>query len=175
MDRRTFGASLFTGAVGLVAAPALGQGMMQGQGMAMQMGPAEQRHATETLQVGNVALLTSRMAQSRAQRPQVRQFADFEVEEQETVSRIINEMAPMSPPPPLPRDQAMMNRLQRARGAAFDRDYLMGQLDGHQRLLAIQDRYLSEGRSMHHRHIAMLARGRIQEHIQDVQRMMRMA
>lgn len=173
MDRRTFGTTMLLGSLGLAAAPAAAQGVMQGHSMAM--GPAEQRHAADTLMVGNVALMTSRLAQSRAQRPQVRQFANFEIEEQETVARIINEMAPMSPPPPSPTDQRMMDRLQRARGAAFDRDYLMGQLDGHRRLLQVQERYLSEGRSMHHRHIAMLARGRIREHIEDVERMMRMA
>lgn len=176
MDRRSFGTGLLTGALGLAAAPALAQQGMGGMRRDMAMGPAERRHAMDTLMVGNVALMSSRMAQNRAGRPDVRQFADFEVEEQTSVARIINEMAPMGPPPPPgPRDRAAIDRLQRTRGQAFDREYLMVQLDGHQRLLQIQDGYLSNGRNMHQRHVAMLARGRIQEHIQDVQRMMRNA
>ena len=104
----------------------------------------------------------------------VRQFAEFEVEEQTGISQILNEMMPAPPPPPSPADRRMMQSLASMRGAEFDRMYLTGQLDGHRRLLAIQEAYLSQGRMPHHRHIAMLARGRILEHIRDVQNLQRM-
>ena len=70
MDRRTFATTMMMGAVGLTAAPVLAQG---GQRMAhaMPMGPAEQRHAMDTLMVGSVALESSRLAQSRARNPMV--------------------------------------------------------------------------------------------------------
>ena len=58
----------------------------------------------------------------------------------------------------------MIEPLSDARGPMFDREYVMGQIDGHQRLRAIHDRYLPEGRDPHQRHLAMLARGRIAEH-----------
>lgn len=141
----------------------------------MPMGPAERRHHMDTLAVGSVALETSRTALSRAANPMVRQFAEFEVEEQTTVSQILNEMMPAPPPPPSPADRRMMQSLASMRGAEFDRMYLTGQLDGHRRLLAIQETYLSQGRVPDHRHIAMLARGRILEHIRDVQNLQRMA
>lgn len=176
MDRRAFGTTLLIGGLGLAAAaPAAAQGRRMGQPMPgmMPMGPLEQRHVRDTLMVGSVALQTSRLAQSRAQNPQIRRFADFEVEEQTTVSEILNEMMRMPPPPPAPADRRMMEDLQRQQGAGFERMYLMGQLDGHRRLLAIQDTYLSTGRNMHNRHIAMLARGRIREHISDVEMLMR--
>ena len=170
MDRRAFGTTLLMGGLGLAAAPAMGQGrrMREAMGM-MPMGPAERRHHMDTLMVGSVALETSRTALSRAANPMVRQFAEFEVEEQTGISQILNEMMPAPPPPPSPADRRMMQSLASMRGAEFDRMYLTGQLDGHRRLLAIQETYLSQGRMPHHRHIAMLARGRILEHIRDVQ------
>lgn len=175
MDRRTFGTTMLLGTLGLAAAPAAGQGRRAREAMnTMQMGPAEQRHIRDTLQVGSVALETSRLAQSRAANPMVRQFATFEVEEQTGIAQVLNELMPMAPPPPPPADRQMMRQLQQMNGAAFDRMYLTAQADGHQRLRQIQDSYLSQGRNMHNRHIAILARGRILEHIQDVQNLMRM-
>lgn len=166
MDRRTFARTMVMGAVGLGAAPAMAQSMRPGM---MPMGPAERRHVVDTLGIGAVSLLTSRLALSRARRPLVRRFADFEAEESTTVAQILGEVSGMAPPPPNPVDQRLIDRLQAARGPAFEREYLVGQLAGHQRLLRVQERYLSEGRDPHHRHIAMLARGRIREHIHDVQ------
>lgn len=173
MDRRTFATSMMLGAIGLGAgaAPALAQ---TGSRMAMPMGPAEQRHAMDTLAVGSVALETSRLALSRARGPMVRDFATLEAEEQTTVAQIIREMTGMAPPPPSPADRRLIERLSAARGPAFDREYIMGQMDGHRRLLSIQERYLSEGRNMHNRHIAMLARGRINEHLRDLEKLQRM-
>ena len=176
MDRRTFGTTMLLGSLGLAAAPAAGQGRRMGQMMQMmQMGPAERRHHMDTMMVGAVALETSRLAQTRAADPMVRRFADFEVEEQTTISEILNEMMRMPPPPPPAADRRMMEQLASLRGRDFDRMYLQGQLAGHQRLLQIQDTYLSQGRQPHHRHIAMLARGRIREHISDVENLQRMA
>ena len=141
----------------------------------MPMGPAERQHAMDTLAVGSVALETSRLARSRARNPLVREFAELEVEEQTTVSQIINEMTGgLPPPPPSPSDRRLLERLSAGRGPGFDRDYILGQVDGHQRLLTIQDRYLSAGRNPHQRHVAMLARGRINEHLRDLARLGRM-
>lgn len=174
MDRRTFGTTMLMGGLGLAAAPAMAQGgRMRRMTDMMAMGPAERRHHMDTLMVGSVALQTSQLAQGRASNPMVRRFADFEVEEQTTISEILNEMMRMPPPPPAPADRRMMQELARMQGAAFDRMYLTGQLDGHRRLLQIQETYLAQGRNPNHRHIAMLARGRIREHISDVEMLMR--
>jgi predicted outer membrane protein len=160
MNRREAGRALLVGAFAM-GMPAAGFA----QAMAGPMGEAERRHAMDTLRVGSVALRSSQLAQSRARMPRAREFANFEVMEQTTIADIIREMSGMTPPPPDRRAMAMMANLERARGRAFDMAYVMAQIDGHQELLQIQERYLSEGRNMHHRHIAMLARGQIKEHL----------
>ncbi len=167
MDRRTFGASLIGGALALGAAPAVAQRRRAPMNMAM--GPAERRHAMDTLMIGSAALATSRLAQSRGNHPLVRQFAQFEIEENTTLAQIIGELSGMVPPPPAPRDRQLLDQLQDARGASFDRLFITGQIDAHQRARQVQERYLAQGRNTHHRHIAMLSRGRILEHLRELE------
>ena len=128
-------------------------------------GGPEQRHAMETLRVGSLALMTSQLAQTRAGTFRVTEFAGFEVNEQTTIAHIIQSATGMVPPPPDPEAQAMMDRLQRASGRDFEAQYITMQIDGHRRLLAIQERYLASGRLPDFRHVAMLARVSIQEHL----------
>ena len=81
--------------------------------------------------------------------------------------------------PEIPADKArMMTELQQAKaGAEFDRLYIQGQLQGHQELLQIQERYLqTNSRNREHTNVAKLARGHIREHItmlQDIQKELR--
>jgi len=167
MDRRTFGASLLGGALALGAVPAVAQRRRGPMNMAM--GPAEQRHAADTLMIGAASLATSQLARSRGNHPLVRQFAQFEIEENTTLASIIRELTGMAPPPPAPADRRMLDQLQDARGANFDRLFITGQIDAHQRARSVQERYLSQGRNTHHRHIAMLSRGRILEHLRELE------
>ena len=70
------------------------------------------------------------------------------------------------PAPPLGREQqAILDQLQAAPSPAFEEQYVIAQVDGHQKLRAIQDRYLSSGTVPGVRHVAMLARGQIKEHL----------
>jgi putative membrane protein len=168
MNRREAGMAMLLGGLGL-AAPAAA--LAQGRGMGMgPMGDAERRHAMDTLRIGAVALESSRMAQRMARGPRVREFADLEAEEQTTVADIIREMSGMTPPPLDPEGRRMLDRLNAGR-RGFDAAYVMMQEQGHQQLLDVQERYLRDGRNMHHRHIAMLARGRIREHLSDLQKL----
>ena len=162
MNRRDAGRTLLMGAMafGLPTA-AFAQAMEA-------MGDAEQRHATDTLRVGSLALQSSQVAQRKASGAAVKKFAGFEVEEQTTIATIIKEMTGMAPPPPDAKATAVMTRLNAASGRAFDTAYITAQTDGHNELLQIQERYLSSGRNPHMRHIAMLARGRIMEHLADL-------
>ena len=138
---------------------------------AMVMGQDEVRYAADTAMTGAVAQQTSQIALRKASDPRVRSFAESEVMEQETLSRILMEHAqmmgqPMPPPRPDPRMAGMIADLERARpGPAFDAAYMRGQIDGHEQLLRIQESYIRGGRNLHLRHVAMLARGQITDHL----------
>jgi putative membrane protein len=163
MNRREAARMMMFGAVGAVAATGL-PAIALAQGTA-EMGEAEQRHATETLKVGSLALMSSDYAKGKLTAPRAKEFAQFEIDEQTTIAQIIKESAGLAPPPPDAEAKATMAKLEAARGKALDTAYVQAQTDGHQKLLAIQERYLSEGRNPHMRHVAMLARGQIKEHL----------
>ncbi|HEY7382390.1 MAG TPA: DUF4142 domain-containing protein [Beijerinckiaceae bacterium] len=167
--------------------PAAAGGIYQSQGgtgqMAAGMGQAEMRHVDQTLAAGMVALQTSEIALQKAQNPRVKQFAQFERDEQTTVAEVLRSWQepaatastaprPGTSTPAIPADKAdMMQSLQQAKaGADFDRTYIQGQIQGHQELLQIQERYLqSNSRNREHMNVAKLARGHIKEHLAMLQ------
>lgn len=166
---------------------AAGGGLYQGtQG---QMSQAEAQHLQQTLAAGTVALQTSEIALQKAQNPIVKQFAQFERDEQTTIAEVLRSLqepgatasggTAKTATPEIPADKAkMMEQLQQAKaGAEFDRLYIQGQLQGHQELLQIQERYLqANSRNREHVNVAKLARGHIKEHVvrlQDIQKELR--
>jgi putative membrane protein len=200
MDRRI----VLAGLAAAFAAPALAQqsgasstmqsGSAAGQAGAMragQMGQAEMQHMQQTMQLGQMALETSRLAQQKAKNENLKQFAQFEVEEQTTLAQILQSM--MEPqttsgtsqqgnaaPANMQMDaksREMVQKLQQASADAFDKEYLQGQIQGHRDLLQVQERYLqSNSQNREHMAVARLARGRIQEHIvllEDMQKIVK--
>jgi putative membrane protein len=153
-----------------VGFPALAQRSNQ---HAEQMDGAEIKHMTDTIQVGATALATSKMALQKGQNDLVKQFAKFEVAEQETIAEIINSMQGASTTgvgarASVKKDeqaQVMLKKLDPLKGAEFDAEYLKGQKDGHQQLLRIQEAYLSSGKNRDQMNVAKLARGQIKEHL----------
>jgi putative membrane protein len=141
------------------------------------MGQAEQQWMRETMMVGSVALQTSEIALQKAQDEDVKQFAQFEVDEQRTIAEVLRSM--MEPAgtasqggaqaqPQLDQQHAaMIQKLEQAKaGDAFDKEYVQGQLQGHQELLQVQERFL-QGRPQNREamNAAKLARGHIKEHL----------
>lgn len=61
--------------------------------------------------------------------------------------------------------KASLDKLKATSGAAFDKAYISAQLDGHKKLLAIQEDYLKVGQVREHLSVTKLARGQIKEHI----------
>jgi putative membrane protein len=198
MDRRL----VLTGLAGIAAAPvAFAQNTVQPQspaaqtggaaggvhGMAgvtnassgghAQMGQAEQQWMRDTMMVGAVALQTSEIALQKTQDEDVKQFAQFERDEQTTIAEVLRSMmepagtaSPQGAAAQPQLDQkhaAMVQKLQQAKaGDAFDKEYIKGQIEGHQELLQIQERFL-QGRPQNREAMngAKLARGHIKEHI----------
>ena len=137
------------------------------------LGQAEQQWLHETMMVGSVALQTSEIALQKAQDEDVKQFAQFEADEQRTVAEVLRSMlepagtATAAPPQPDQQHAAMIQKLQQAKaGDAFDKEYIQGQIQGHQELLQIQERFL-QGRPQNREamNAAKLARGHIKEHL----------
>jgi predicted outer membrane protein len=148
------------------------------------MGEAEMKHAQETKKVGALSLATSRVALTVAGDAKVKQFAQWEVAEQETIADILRSMeaeggnaeGALRPPTEAETeaslDQAGKTKLAELKamtGADFDKAYLAAQADGHKRLLQIQEDYLKVGQNREHLSVTKLARGQIKEHITILQ------
>jgi putative membrane protein len=190
MDRR-----LAIAALGAAAAfPLAGRAFAQSGGPAQRPQNLNVRHLEDTMQVGTVALATSRMALEKARDPRVKQFAQFEVAEQETIAAVLkamqepdttattqntggangqpaqagtsSRMADSNAQPSLgPQGGPMVDKMQDLNGAEFDRAYLKAQLDGHRQLLQIQDAALQAGGPREQMGVARMARTQISEHI----------
>ena len=195
MDRRHILAGL---AAAVAATPALAQTMQPAPAGstpapgaragsmpdgAHQMGQAEMKHMQDTLMAGMVALETSNVALEKARGAEVKQFAKFEKAEQEGIADVLKSMmdpagtasTPGQPPMPMPmrlegeKAQMVQKMKDMQAGANFDKEYIQGQIQGHQELLRIQETYLQNGRNREHINVAKLARGHIKEHIEELQ------
>ncbi|MCB5174854.1 DUF4142 domain-containing protein [Microvirga lenta] len=179
---------------GAASGSAAGARMSQANG---QMSQAGMQHMQQTMQLGMTALETSRIAQQKAQNAELKQFAQFEVQEQTTLSEVLRSM--MEPAATAAtgassgqasgnagsgamqmdaQSRGMIQKLQDIEtGAEFDRQYLQGQIQVHQNLLQAQEQYLqSNPQNREHMNIAKMARTQIREHIallQDMQQKMR--
>jgi predicted outer membrane protein len=148
-----------------------------------QQSQADAQYIQQTLAAGTVSLQQSNFAHTKAENPRVKQFAEFEIGEQNILADVLHSQsdpsttastastgaaAAASTAPVLSdRDAQIMERFSRAQpGAAFDKDYVTAQIQGHRNLLAIQERYIQSGsQSRELVNVARLARGQIQEHL----------
>ncbi len=205
MDRR---ALLLGGLAAAFAAPVIAQtggsstmqpGSSGGSSMSnmnSQMGQAEMQHIQQTMQLGMVAMETSRVAMNKVRNEDLKRFANFEVQEQTTLSEVLRSMmepaataatgqsggsSTMNMPSTVQMDAGARDMIQKMQnqqaGPAFDKAYLEGQLQGHRELLQVQERYLqSNSQNREHMNVAKMARGHIREHIavlEDMQKTMR--
>jgi putative membrane protein len=198
MDRRALLGGL---AAALFVAPALAQTsgssstMQSGSSGSMpmnraggQMSQADMQHMQQTMQLGMVALESSRMAMNNIRNDDLKRFANFEVQEQTTLSEVLSSMmdpgataatgsaGSQSGQPAMQMDASardMMQKMQNQQaGAEFDKMYLEAQLQGHRNLLQVQERYLqSNPQNREQMNVAKMARGHISEHIAMLEEM----
>jgi predicted outer membrane protein len=158
--------------------------------MGQEQSQADRQYIQQALALSTVSLQQSNFALTKAQNPRVKQFAEFEVGEQNLLTEILHSFADpnatasttrgaqaaASTAPELPaKDAQAMERLSKAQGgAAFDKDYVGLQIQGHQELLKLQEDYLKQGSGNRETtNVAKLARNQIQEHLtmlQDMQK-----
>lgn len=121
----------------------------------------------QALAASAFSLATSRLAMSRASAAQLREFAQFEAEEQEAVIEALR-LIGLAVPAQVPLDQQktqMMSQLQSAQGAAFDRAYLTGQQQGHEELERLHTAIAASGAAAPERVISMVAVPAIKTHL----------
>jgi len=154
-----------------------------------ELGPApggevrpDEQYMRESSAIGSFSLAVSRIAQEKAQMDDLKEFAQLEVAEQETLADVLRSLRnpdlmseAIKPPSAAEVEQNLDRRgrekLEKMRaappGADFDREYLAAQANGHLELLRIQETYLNSGHNNPDLvNVAKLARGMIKEHLQ---------
>jgi putative membrane protein len=149
-------------------------------GQKPQLSAARQIHIKDTMTVGSLSLMLSRIAEPKVNTAMLKQFAGFEIAEQETIANILNAIQHGEAPNgaiPKPSDAEAMQNLddagksqveklrQMKAGWAFDQEYLRAEIDGHNKLLQIQETYLRSPDDLDETNVAKLARGMIKEHL----------
>lgn len=159
MDRRTI---LLAAIATATAAPALGQ-----TSASPEIGEAEAMHDTKTAMIGGASLQMANIALEKAANEKVKQFAKFEHDEQTTVGEVLKSMDPSLSPPSPPADvaEAIEKLLKKSSGAAFDREFISAQIDGHEMLRSIQQDYLKVGKDPQTVNTTKLVLGMIEEHL----------
>lgn len=167
-----------------------GQAASAPAAMGQQQSQADRQYVQQALALSTVSLQQSNFALSKAQNPRVKQFAEFEIGEQNLLTDIMHSFADpaatasttagaqasASTAPELPQKASVaMERMSRAQpGAAFDKDYVALQIEGHQELLKLQETYLQQSSGNRETtNVARLSRNQIQEHLtmlQDIQK-----
>jgi putative membrane protein len=143
---------------------------------------AETQLIEQTLPIGSLSLAVSRVAEPEVRAPKLREFARFEIAEQETVANVLKALQNPGEPvsgtvaPPSDSDveshldvrgRETLQKMRSARaGAEFDREYVDAQTEGHQQLLRIQEDHLKSGRNLDAVNFSKLASGMIKEHLQ---------
>ena len=95
-----------------------------------------------TLQVGTLALTLSQLALRQSSSVPVRAFAQSEILEQTAVAQSLTSNFNPPPAPLTPAQQQTVASLQSLSGDAFNTQYVLDQIQGHEQLLAFQQGYL---------------------------------
>ena len=138
---------------------------------------SDEEYIRKTLSASSLSLAISRMAQEKLQMDDLREFAQLEAAEQDTLVDVLKSLhsAPtertIKPPGEAELEQHGREELEKMRGAQagteFDRQYLEAQTSGHLELLRIQESYLNSGRNnLNLLNVAKLARTTLREHLQ---------
>ena len=160
MQRRS--ALTLIGLTAIVPAIAFGQERRSPSG---KRGEAAEKYLQKTLQIGALALATSKIAQEKATNAWVKRFANYETSEQEGIANVFSTLGGEPPA------QATEDRLSKVRdlrglsGERFEESYLQDQHDGHEQLLHIQDEFIKTGDEPMIADMAKLIRNRVEEHL----------
>ncbi len=171
---------LLTSIAALAASPALAQNKSSTSGSSSTQSAEKQKYIKDTLAVGSMSLVLSRMALPKLNTAQLKQFAQFEIAEQETVADVLTALKTNAAPTgaiPTPSDaEAMQNMNETGKatvekfrklqaGSAFDGDFIQAEIDAHRLLLGFQEAYLKSPDDLDAANVAKLAQAVIKEHL----------
>jgi putative membrane protein len=186
MNRRLLLASIATAVASRVAAQTSAPQQPPAQTIARPspalsgMSDARRKHINDTMAVGSLSLALSRIALPKANNALLKQFIEFEIAEQETVADILKTLQTNSAPTgsiQAPTDAELMQNLDETgkasveklrasrAGSEFDHAYIQYEVEGHRKLLDIQEVYLKVHDNLDQTNVAKLARGMIKEHL----------
>jgi putative membrane protein len=119
---------------------------------------------------------SSQLAVSKAQRADVRQFAQMLVTHHTQTTAALTAAATasgMTPPTPalMPMQQEMMEELRNAPAASFDRVYVRQQVPAHEMALALHRNYAANGDAAPLRAAAAAAVPIVQQHLEQARRL----
>jgi putative membrane protein len=143
----------------------------------------DQEYVRQSLAVSSLSLAISRIASRKTQTDDLKEFAQLEEGEQETLSSVLKSLSVQNPidAPTVRRPgdaeveqhlnlrgRQVLEKLRAdAAGVEFDRDYMGALATGHLELLRIQETYLDSGQNNAIIiNVAKLARAMIKEHLQ---------
>lgn len=121
---------------------------------------------------------SSRMAVQKAQRPEVRQYAQMLIQHHMMTTQQVTaaaRAAGMNPPPPqlMPMQQRMLDELRATSNANFDAVYLRQQVPAHEMALALHRNYAQRGDTPSLRSAANGAVPIVTQHLEQARQMMR--
>lgn len=175
-DRRGLAVAL-AGTASLLAVPALAQQTQQrppagaaGQSPQNLTGLSPDQLRMLAVEGGTFLLATARMGLEKAQRAEVKRFGQFEANEQQGVMRAMQLAGHQLPEAQLRGEKAqMVQQLQAASGAEFDRLFLQAQNTGHQEALNVHTAIAESNGPAADRIISLLAADRVREHLIDIE------
>jgi len=160
-SRRNFLTKSVTGAVIIGAGASFASGILDPLSALAQTSSKELQ--TKVAILGSASLKTSQLALTKASNPHVKMFAKFEAAEQETMGKILKDMGTTAPQPSA-EGKALLSKLQALSGSAFDKAFMQGQVETHQKLHQAVSALNASGNDLHIKHVTSLALTTITEH-----------
>jgi putative membrane protein len=160
-SRRNFLTKSLKGAVIIGAGASFAGSLLDPVTALAQIGSKELQ--AKVAMLGTASLQTSQLALTKASNPQVKMFAKFEAAEQETMGKILKDMGTPVPAPSA-EGKALFSKLQTLSGTAFDKAFMQGQVETHQKLHQAVSALNASGNDLHVKHVTSLALTTITEH-----------
>lgn len=127
---------------------------------------ADADYAKKTMHIGAFSKAISEMAEQKAHRKSVKDFAKYETAEQTAIAEVLTDERDPKPPAFSDEQQAMLKKLGNETGESFDKAYIAAEIEGHEKLRKIQEAFLAaHGMKSDDGHVALLAKTVIDMHL----------